>query len=142
MSTKEIQAWVQVLGALVISGLVALQVNAAGFAPTISAAAWQMLWAILYSIGLSIVAVIVGVILVSIAQREEVKDERADERDRMINRQSMANAYFTLSIGVLGVLFWQAFGLEGEKVPYALFGISMLAGLVSGATQIVLYRRS
>jgi hypothetical protein len=60
----------------------------------------------------------------------------------MINRHSMSNAYFTLSIGVLGVLIWMALGLQTNVIAYALFGVSMLAGLVFGSSQIILYRRS
>jgi hypothetical protein len=99
-----------------------------------------MLWAIGWSIGLNIVAVIIGVIAVSIVQREEVKDERADERDRLINGKAMRNAYFVLSLGVLGVLIWQALGLDAALGPYALFAMSMLAGVVFAASQIVYYR--
>lgn len=142
MTTKEISAWVMVLSAVVISGWVAWDASANGVAPSLSAAAWKMLWAIGYSIGFNIVAVIVGVIAVSIVQREEVKDERADERDKLINGKAMRNAYFVLSIGVLLVLIWQAFGLQAELGPYALFGISMLAGVTLAVSQIVYYRVS
>ena len=140
MTTKEISAWVMVLSAIAISAWVARDAMVAGVAPTVSAAAWKMVWAIGYSIGLNIVAVIVGVIVVSIVQREEVKDERADERDRLVSAKSMGNAYFVLSIGVLGVLIWQGLGLPAELGPYALFGISMLAGSAFAISQIVYYR--
>ena len=142
MSSKEIQAWVMVIGAFVISGWMAWDIGRAGLAADAPTAAWQMLWAIGYVIGFNILATIVGVILVSILQREEVKDERADERDRLINARAMGTAYFMLSIGVLGVLIWQALGLEPNLVPYVLFGISMLAGVGYAASQIVLYRVS
>jgi nitrate reductase gamma subunit len=138
MSTKEISAFVMVLSAVVISGWVAWDAMGNGAAE----AAGKMVWAIGYSIVFNIVAVIVGVIVVSVARREEVKDERADERDRLINAKSMMAGYFVLSIGVLLVLIWQAFGLAANHAPYALFGISMLAGGAFAVSQIVQYRLS
>ena len=142
MSTKQIEAVVMVLGAIVITGWVALKVSGAGFAATASGAAWEMLWAIGYVIAFNIVAMIVGVIAVSIARREEVKDERADERDKLIHGRSMTVAYLVLSVGVLLVLIWQALGLAANLVPYALFGISMLAGVGQAIAKLVLYRVS
>ena len=142
MTTKEISAWVMVISAIAVSAWIAWDATTNGVAPSLSAAAWKMLWAIGWSIGLNIVAVIIGVIAVSIVQREEVKDERADERDKLINGKAMRNAYFVLSVGVLLVLIWQALGLEAELGPYALFGISMLAGVAFAASQIVYYRIS
>jgi predicted membrane protein len=142
MTSKEISAWVMVIGAFAILAWLAWDASATGLAATQSAAAWKMLWAIGYVIGFNILATIVGVILVSIFQREEVKDERADERDKLINGKAMGAAYFVLSIGVLGVLIWQALGLDPSLVPYTLFGISMLAGVCYAITQIVLYRVS
>lgn len=140
MTSKEISAWVTVIIGIAVSAWVARDAMSAGVAPSLSAAAWKMLWAIAASIGLSIVAAIVGVIVVSIVQREEVKDERADERDKLINGKAMRNAYFALSLGVLAVLIAQALGLQPELGPYALFGIAMLAGVVFAASQIVYYR--
>jgi nitrate reductase gamma subunit len=142
MSTKEISAFVMVLSAVVISGWVAWDAMGNGVAATAAEAAGKMVWAIGYSIVFNIVAVIVGVIVVSVARREEVKDERADERDRLINAKSMMAGYFVLSIGVLLVLIWQAFGLAANHAPYALFGISMLAGGAFAVSQIVQYRLS
>ena len=81
-------------------------------------------------------------IAVSIVQREEVKDERADESYRLINGNAMSNSYLVLSIGVLLVLIWQALGLEAVLGPYVLFGISMLAGVTFAVSQIVYYRVS
>ena len=99
-----------------------------------------MLWAIGYSILFNIVVVIVGVIAVSIVQREAVKDERADERDRLIDGRANTLGYIGLSIGVLVVLILLANGLAGNLVPYWLFGIAMLAGASSSLAKLVLYR--
>ncbi|MEQ1901919.1 MAG: DUF2178 domain-containing protein [Devosia sp.] len=140
MTAKEISAVVMVLSAIAISAWVAWDMTHGGLAASLSEAAWKMLWAIGYSIGLNIVAVIIGVIAVSIVQREEVKDERADERDKLVNGKAMRNAYFVLSIGVLLVLIWQALGLEAVFGPYALFGVSMLAGVTFAISQLYYYR--
>jgi hypothetical protein len=140
MSSKEISAVVMVLGAIVISAWVYSVAVNEGVAATMPEAAWKMLWAIGFSIVFNIIAAIVGFIVVSIVQREEVKDERSDERDKLINGKAMTAGYFVLSIGVLGVLIWQALGLPPNLVPYALFGISMLAGATYAAAQLVLYR--
>jgi len=142
MSMKEISAVVMVLSAVVIAFWVGSDLLGNGPAGEMSAAAWEMLWAIGYVIVFNIVATIVGVIVVSIAQRREVKDEATDERDRLINGKAMFAGYFVMSVGVLGVLVWQALGLAPNMVPYALFGVSMLAGGLYAACQLVLYRMS
>ena len=142
MSVKEISAVASVLGAVVISLWVWWDAANAGVPAEMSAVAWKMLWAIGYTIVFNIVAVIIGTIIVSIAQREEVKDERADERDRLIGGRAMTAGYLVVSIGVLGVLIWQAMGLAPNLVPYALFGVCMLAGAAYGVVQLVFYRLS
>ena len=139
-TTKEIQAGVMVVSAFVISAWVAWDATHGGLAASLPEAAWEVVWAIGYSIGFNILAVIVSVIVASILQGEELKDEAADERDRMISDRSMRNAYFVLSIGVLGVLIWQGLGLDVVLGPYALFGISMLAGATFGVSQLYYYR--
>jgi len=140
MSMKEISALAMVVGSVVISIWVAMDLNGGGAAPDVSGAAWDMIWAIGYVVVINIIIVIIATIIVSIAQREEVKDERSDERDKLINGRAMGAAYFVLSVSILGVLFWQAFGLAPNLVPYALFGVSMLAGVAFAITQLVLYR--
>ncbi len=140
MGSREISAAVMVLGAVVISVWVAWDAMRGGVPAEASAAAWKMLWAIGYSILFNIVVVIIGVIAVSIARREEVKDERADERDRMIDGRANTLGYIMLSFGVLAVLIMQANGLAANFVPYWLFGIAMIAGGGSSLAKLVLYR--
>jgi hypothetical protein len=142
MSMKELSALVMVLSAIVISWWIGSDLMTNGPAADMPAAAWEMLWAIGYVIVFNIIASIIGAIVLSIAAREEIKDEAADERDRAINGKAMTVGYFIMSVGVLGVLFWQAFGLAPNMVPYALFGVSMLAGAAYAAVQLVLYRVS
>ncbi len=140
MTNKEISAAVMVLSVIVITAYVAYDTMVGGAPASLPIAAWKMLWAIGYSIAFNIVAVIIGVIVISIIQREGVADERADERDRLIDGKSVRNAYLVLSIGVLGVLIWQALGLDTIWGPYALFGVSMLAAGIYSGSQLVYYR--
>lgn len=141
MTQKELEAWVMVLSVIVISGWVWMDANGGGVPADVSGSAWKMVWAVGYSIVFNIIAVIVGHIVFAIfTGGREISDERADERDRLINGKSMRNGYFVLSIGVLGVLIWQGLGLPAELGPYALFGISMLAGGTFAASQVLYYR--
>lgn len=140
MSSREISAAVMVLGAVVISVWVAWDALQGGVPADAAAAAWKMLWAIGYSILFNIVVVIVGVIAVSIVQREAVKDERADERDRQIDGRANSWGYIALSFGVLAVLILLANGLAANHVPYVLFAIAMVAGGGSSLAKLVLYR--
>ena len=141
MTQKELEAWVMVLSAIVISGWVALDASSNGLPVDVSAAAWKMIWAVGYSVLFNIIAVIVGhIVFAIITGGSEMSDERADERDRLINGKAMRNGYFVLSVGVLGVLIWQALGLPATLGPYALFGISMLAGGTFAVSQLVYYR--
>lgn len=140
MSHKELSAWVMVVSAAVVSAWVAWGLMTGGVAASPREAALGMLWAVGYSILLNIIAVIIGVIGVAIVTRHEVKDERADERDKLVNGMSMRNAYFVLSISVALALVAQAFWIEPIALPYVLFFASMLAGTVFAVSQIVYYR--
>jgi predicted membrane protein len=140
MTIKEISAAVMVLSAIVFSVWIGWDATHGGLAATLPEAAWKMIWAIGYVIVFNIVAIIIGTILVSIVRREEVKDERADERDRLVSAKATQNGYLVLSVGVLAVLFGQAFGIDAVLGPYLLFGVSMLAGLIFAASQLVYYR--
>ena len=141
MTQKELEAWVMVLSAIVISAWVWWDAAGGGLPADVSGAAWKMVWAVGYSILFNIIAVIVGHIVFAIfTGGREISDERTDERDRLVANRSMRNGYFVLSIGVAGVLVWQALGLPAALGPYALFGISMLAGGTFAASQIVYYR--
>ena len=140
MSYKEVNAAIMVVSAIVISAWVVYDALAGGVAATVPDAAVKMLWAIGYTVALNIVASIVAAIVLSIVQREELKDERADERDHLVSSKGMRNGYFVLSIGVALVLIAQALGLDPALGPYALFGISILAGAVFAGSQFLYYR--
>ena len=140
MSYKEVNAAVMLLSAVLVSAWIAFDTAAKGFAATSAEAAVRMLWGVGYTVAFNIVAVIVATIAFALIRREQLKDERADERDRLVASNAMRNGYFVLSVGVLGVLIWQALGLDAALVPYALFGVSMLAGGVYAGSQLVYYR--
>lgn len=141
MTQKVLEAWVMVLSAIVISVWIWWDATSNGLPADLSAAAWKMLWAIVSVIVFNIVAMIVGNILFAVVTLgKTIPDEKADERDRLINSKGMRNGYFVLSIGVVGMLIWQAFGLPAVLGPYGLFGISMLAGATYAASQLVYYR--
>jgi hypothetical protein len=141
MTQKELEAGVMVLSTVVISGWVWWDATRGGVPGELSAAAWQMVWAVGYSIVFNIIAVIVGHIAFAIVTGgKEISDEKTDERDRLIDSKAMRNGYFVLSVGVLGVLIWQGLGLPAVLGPYALFGISMLAGSTYALSQLIYYR--
>lgn len=140
MSYKQWNAVIMVISALVISTWVGLGLASDGPPADASAGAWQVLWAILYVIVFNVVASVVVTVVVSIVQREELRDEAGDERDLAVNARSMRNGYAVLSVATAGVIAALAFGLDTVLVPHALFGISMLAGGVFAASQLVYYR--
>lgn len=140
MTHKEINAWVMAASAVLISAWVGYDLATDGMAPTAQEAAVAMLWAIGYTLLFNIIAVIVGVIVVTIVQREEVTDERADERDQMFIARAMRNAYYVLSASVGLILVGLAAGIEPAVLPYLLFAVSMLAGGVFALSQAIYYR--
>lgn len=143
MTQKELEAWVMVLSAVVISWWLWQDATAGGLPADVPGAAWKVIWAIGYTIVFNIVAIIVGNIVFAIVTGgKTIPDEKTDERDRLINSKAMRNGYFVMSVGVLGVLVWQGLGLAPVFGPYALFGICMLAGAIYAGSQLVYYRIS
>ena len=140
MSFKEWNAAIMATSAMLISAWVGWDAMQGGVAQTVDEAAWKMLWAIGYVLAFNIVVSIVLSILVSMASGEALRDEAADERDREVSARAMRNGYFLLSIGVGAVLVVQALGLDPVLGPYALFAISMAAGAVFAASQLIYYR--
>ena len=142
MTYKELTAVVQIVSVAVVACWVGLQM--AGnpeVTASVPAAAMMLLWAIGISIVFNIAVLIVGTILVSIAQGREVKDERADERDRAITDRSMRNGYFVMSVGALVALLVLAFGnVPPVTAAYALFAVAMLGGAADAVSRLVYYR--
>lgn len=141
MTFKELTAAVQVLSVVVIGGWVINQATSnAELAGSVQAVATMLCWAIGASIVFNIAATIVGAILVSIAQGQEIKDERADERDRLVGAKAMGNAYVVTSIVAALALLALAFGTDPLLAIYGLFAAPMLGGLVEASSRLVYYR--
>jgi hypothetical protein len=137
MTFKEWNAAIMVTSGVLISAWVAYDALATtAWTGTVAEVAADMLWAIGYVIAFNIVAVIVVTILVSIVQREELKGERADA----VSAKAMRNGYFVLSISCAAILVLLALGIAPVFAVYALFGASMLAGVIFAASQLVYYR--
>lgn len=139
MSFKEWEAVVNIIAAIVIGAWVIFEalINPA---PTVAAAAIRLLWAILFGVLFTIAAMITMSILVSMARREEFKDEKADERDKLVGLRAMRNGYVVASIAGVASLFYLAFGSNAAEAAYALFFGLMLAGVVDSASRLLYYR--
>ena len=134
MTYKELNAAVMILSGAGIAAWVAWQ--AVGDpAPDLVSVAWRLLYAIGFTIIINIVLIILATIVVSIARREELKDERADER-------SMRNSYFALSVGGLGVIVAMALGQGPIVAAYGLFAVLLIGGLIDPISRLVYYRIS
>lgn len=140
MSYKEWQAIIELVGAAAIAAWLILDTATNGPGSTIGTAAMKLLWFMGAVIVFNIVATIVVTILVSIARRETFKDERADERDRLIEARGGRNGYVVGSITAAIALVALAFGAEPVLAAYALFAAPMLAGMGSALSRIVYYR--
>jgi hypothetical protein len=139
MTYKELNAAVMILSGASIAAWVAWQAVTAP-ASDLESVAWRLLYAIGLNIIINIALMIVATILVSIAQRAELKDERADERDRSISDRSLRNGYFAVSVGGLAVIIMLAMGQGPIVAAYALFGVLMLGGLIDPVSRLVYYR--
>jgi hypothetical protein len=141
MTQKELEAWVMVISAIVISTWVWWDATHGGVPADVPGAAWKMVWAMGYTIVFNIVAIIIGNIIYGVASGgHTIPDEKTDERDRLINNKAMRNGYFVMSVGVLSVLVWQGLGLPPQLGPYALFAVCMLAGAIYAGSQALFYR--
>ncbi|MCC6736003.1 MAG: hypothetical protein IT534_07720 [Bauldia sp.] len=139
MTFKEWTAVVQVGSGVAVAWW--LWRDADGVLPaTVGLAAQRTLWALGGVILLNVVLSIVVAILVSIARGEELRDERADERDNFVGSRSMRNGYVVVSLGGLGLLVFFATGGNPAAAPYILFGVLTLAGLTDAVSRLVYYR--
>lgn len=139
MTYKELNAAVMVASSVAIGAWVWWQAVVEP-APDAESVAWRLLYAIGFNILINIALMIIATIVVSIAQREELKDERADERDRSISDRGMRNGYFAVSIGGLGVIIGLAMGFDASAAAYALFGALLLGGIIEPISRLVYYR--
>lgn len=139
MSYKEWEAVVNIIAALVIGAWVLFE--ALTNPPvTVEAAAGRLLWAILFGVLFTIAAMITMSILVSIARREEFRDEKADERDKLVGLRAMRNGYVVASIAGIACLLTLAFSANPAEAAYILFFGLMLAGVVDAASRLIYYR--
>lgn len=139
MTYKELNAAVMILGGAGISAWVAWQAVIEP-ASDLESVAWRLLYAIGLNILINIVLMIGAAIAIGIAQREDLKDERSDERDRAIFDRSLRNGYFAVSLGGLAVIVVLAFGHGPIVATYALFAALMLGGLIDPVSRLVYYR--
>jgi predicted tellurium resistance membrane protein TerC len=124
MSYKEWTAVVQLVGGALAVLWLAWDLLGGGFQQTDPAA-----------VALKLVWVIVGIV-----KREELKDEKADERDRAINARSSRNGYvITSSLAALALLA-VAFGTDPVLAIYALFSAPLAGGLTAALSELVYYR--
>ncbi|WP_439602190.1 hypothetical protein [Devosia sp.] len=139
MSFKEWEAVVNIIAALAIGAWVIFE--ALTNPPvTVEAVAGRLLWAILFGVLFTIAAMIVMSILVSIARREEFKDEKADERDKLVALRAMRNGYIVASVAGIASLLTLAFSADPARAAYVLFGGLMLAGIIDAGSRLVYYR--
>jgi hypothetical protein len=141
MTFKDLTAIAQLLtGAAAIWWLGQDAANGGLVGATAASTAQKLLWVIGAVILANIVVTIIGAILVSIAQREELKDEKDDERDRLIQAKSQRDGYFAASVLGALALIPLAMGVDPLLAVYGLFAAPMAGGLVSAVSQLVYYR--
>ena len=140
MTSKELMAWVQLLGVAGVGGWLAWDALNGGAAGSTAAIAVKLLWAVGAMIGFNILGAIIGTILVSIAQREELKDEPADERDHLVSAKSLRNSAIATSILAALALIPLALGVDATFAVYALFVAPVVGGTINAASELYYYR--
>ncbi len=140
MTYKEWTAVIQVVGSLLISWWVAADLLGAGGLATMAEVAVRLLWGIGAGIVFNIAALILVSILVGIVGGKPLKDERADERDRLVEMRSARNAYVVGSLAAALFLGAVAFGAEPMLAAVGLFAAPMLAGATDALSRLAYYR--
>lgn len=141
MSYKEWNAAVLLVSAVLVAGWLgwdALSRERWNDAPSEIAA--TMLWALLASILLNVAGMIAVAILVSIARREELRDERSDERDWSVGARAMRNAYGVLSVGGALVVVATAMGYGSGSTLYLLMAGLLAAAATDASSRLIYYR--
>jgi hypothetical protein len=141
MSFKEWTAVGQLIGqVLVVGWLVWDGMSGGGTGLDFAGVAVRLCWAIVAMIVLNIALTILSVIVGSILAGEELKDEKADERDHSIDARSGRNSgYVTSSAAGLSLLAL-ALGVDPVFAVYALFAAPMLGGTTDALSRLVYYR--
>jgi hypothetical protein len=143
MTFKEWTAIVQLAGQAVVTvWLVYDATHLAAVYWTIPSVATKLLWVIGFMVAFNIVGLILVSIGVAISRREELKDERYDERDHAVVNKSNRNAYCTVSFGGIAILIFYATGQDPVLGIYLLFAILMLGGTADAGSRLFYYRFS
>jgi uncharacterized membrane protein len=140
MTFREMMAWVQVLGVVVVCAWLAwdgLQGGATGSTVDI---AIKLLWAVGGLIVFNIVGTIIATILISVVQREVLKDTPADERDDAVSARSQRNSAIVTSIVAALALIPLALGVDPVFAVYALFLAPVAGGMVNAVSELYYYR--
>ena len=140
MTSKEMMAWVQLLGVAAVGGWLGWDALNGGAVGSTAEIAQKLLWAVGAMIGFNIVGAIVGTIAVSIAQREELRDEPADERDHAVIARSQRNSGIATSIVAALALIPLALGADANLAIYALFVAPVIGGTINAVSELYFYR--
>lgn len=140
MTFKEMMAGVQITGVIVIGAWLAWDAANGGAAVSTVDVAIKLLWAVGAMILFNIVGTILATIVISIAQRAELKDEPADERDLAIEARSLKNGGIATSIAAALALVPVALGVDANFAIYALFIAPVIGGAVNALFQLYYYR--
>ena len=141
MTMKQWNAAIQLVGLVVVGTWLVLDgMGAAGPGSDFAAVAMKLVWAIGAVIIFNILGSILTVILVSIVTRTELKDEKADERDALIDAKAMRNGGAVTSVLAALSLLAVALGVAPGFAVYALFVAPVLGGATDAVSRLVYYR--
>src|SRR5690606_5666341 len=140
MTFREMVAVVQLLGVAAVGGWLGWDVLRGGMDGASAGIAIKLLWAVGAMIAFNVLGTVFGAILLSIAQREEVKDEPADERDHAISARSLRNSGIATSIASAVALIPLAMGVDPNLAVYMLFAAPVLGGTVNALSELYYYR--
>lgn len=140
MTFKEMMAGVQVLGVVLVGGWLIWDGVNGGTTGTTAEIAIKLLWAVGAMIAFNVVGTVVGTILVSIVQRQELRDEPADERDHAVAARSLRNSGIATSILAALALIPLALGVDVNLAVYALFVAPVVGGTINALSELYYYR--
>lgn len=141
MTMKQWNAVIQLVGLVVVGGWLVLDGLASGGPGSdFAAVATKLVWAIGGVIAFNILGTIVTVIVVGVVTRSELKDEKSDERDAIIDAKSMRNGGAVTSILAALSLLAVALGVAPVFAVYALFVSPVLGGATDAVSRLVYYR--
>ena len=140
MTSKEMTAWVQLVGVALILGWLARDALTGGAAASATEIAVKMLWSVGALVAFNIVGTVLGTILVSILQREALENGPADERDHAVAARSLRNSGIATSILAALALVPLALGVDAKFAVYALFVAPVIGGTVNAVSELYYYR--